>query len=271
MDTLLLAQSDVGGAFADAAVSGPLLIGILAAALAGLVSFASPCVVPLVPGYMSYLTGIVGGEMAMDKEHGVVVARKRQWAVVGAAGLFILGFTVVFVLLTVTAFGFISMLSLNTGTLMRLGGVVTIIMGLVFIGMVPALQRDTRLQPKKWTSWLGAPLLGGVFALGWTPCLGPTLAAIISVSAGTEGMTAVRGVILIIGYCLGLGLPFLLVAMGANWAMTSIGFLRRHSRTIQILGGVAMIVVGVLLLSGAWNYFIGWARMLTVDFGTTII
>ena len=127
------------------------------------------------------------------------------------------------------------------------------------------------MQPKKWTGWIGAPLLGGVFALGWTPCLGPTLASIISVSAGTEGMTAMRGVVLIIGYCLGLGLPFLLVAAGAGWAMNSIDFLRRHSRTIQIIGGVAMIIVGVLLLSGAWNYFIGWARMLTLDFGTTII
>lgn len=271
MDTLVYAQSDIGGAFADAAVSGPLLIGVLAAALAGLVSFASPCVVPLVPGYMSYLTGIAGGEVVPDKEHGVVVAKKRQWAVIGAAGLFILGFTVVFLLLTVTAFGFISMLSLNADTLMRLGGIVTIIMGFVFIGMVPGLQRDTRMQPRKWTGMIGAPLLGGVFALGWTPCLGPTLASIISVSAGTEGMTAMRGVVLIIGYCLGLGLPFLLVAAGAGWAMNSIDFLRRHSRTIQIIGGVAMIIVGVLLLSGAWNYFIGWARMLTLDFGTTII
>ncbi|HZK31401.1 MAG TPA: cytochrome c biogenesis CcdA family protein [Corynebacterium sp.] len=267
---MILAQ-DVGGVFADAAASGPLLIGVLAAALAGLISFASPCVVPLVPGYMSYLTGVVGGEMNYEGEHGPTVGKKRQGAVIGAAALFILGFTVVFVLATVSVFGLISALALNTETLMRVGGVITILMGLVFMGWVPALQRDTRTQPRRWSTWLGAPLLGGVFALGWTPCLGPTLAAIISVSAGTEGMTAVRGVVLIIGYCLGLGLPFLLVAAGANWAMSSIGFLRRHSRTIQIIGGLLMVLVGVLLLTGAWNHFVGWARQLTVGFGTTVI
>lgn len=267
---MILAQ-DVGGAFADAAAAGPLFLGVLAAALAGLISFASPCVVPLVPGYMSYLTGVVGGEMDYEGKHGPVVTKKRQGAVIGAAALFILGFTVVFVLATVSVFGLISALALNTDTLMRVGGVVTILMGVVFMGMVPALQKDTRMQPKRWATWLGAPLLGGVFALGWTPCLGPTLAAIISVSAGTEGMTALRGVVLIVGYCLGLGLPFLLVAAGANWAMTSISFLRKHSRTIQIIGGVLMIIVGVLLLSGAWNHFVGWARQWTVGFGTTII
>ncbi|AIT60237.1 cytochrome c biogenesis CcdA family protein [Corynebacterium doosanense] len=268
---LLLAQASVGGAFADAAAAGPLALGVFAAALAGLVSFASPCVVPLVPGYMSYLAGLVGGETRLDEKHGAVVTRTRQGRVVGAAALFVLGFTVVFVLATVSVFGMMSALTLNSDTLMRVGGVVTIVMGLVYLGLVPALQRDTRMAPKKWTNWLGAPLLGGVFALGWTPCLGPTLGAIISVSVGTEGMTAVRGIILIIGYCLGLGLPFVLVALGSARAMNSIDFLRRHSRTIQIIGGVAMIIVGVLLLSGAWNLFIGWTRQWTVQFGTTLI
>ena len=154
----------MGQTFADLAASGPLLLGILAAALAGLVSFASPCVVPLVPGYMSYLTGIVGGEVTTENGE-VAVGRKRKWAVVGAAGLFILGFTVVFLLATVTVLGAISLIRLNEETLMRAGGVITILMGLVFMGTVPMLQRDTRMQPKKWATWLGAPLLGGVFAL----------------------------------------------------------------------------------------------------------
>lgn len=268
---LLLAQASLGTSFADAAASGPLLLGVLAAALAGLVSFASPCVVPLVPGYMSYLAGLVGGETRLDEKHGAVVTRKRQGRVVGAAGLFILGFTVVFVLATVSVFGMIGALTLRADTLMRVGGMVTILMGVVYLGLIPALQRDTRMAPRRWTNWLGAPLLGGVFALGWTPCLGPTLAAIISVSAGTEGMTAVRGIILVIGYCLGLGLPFLFVALGSARAMSSIDFLRRHSRTIQIIGGIAMIIVGALLLSGAWNLFIGWTRQWTVEFGATLI
>ena len=255
--------------FAELATDGPLLIGLLVAALAGLVSFASPCVIPLVPGYISYLTGVVGGEMTMD-ERGVRVSRKH-WAVAGAAALFIAGFTVVFLLATVTVFGAVSAIALNADTLMRIGGVVTIVMGVVFMGAVPALQRDTRFQPKKWTTIVGAPLLGGVFALGWTPCLGPTLASIISVSVGTQGLTAARGVLLVIAYCLGLGLPFLLVALGSSAAVRGIDVLRRHSRAIQIAGGVAMVVVGLMLLTGAWNSFIGWTRQLVVGFGGTII
>lgn len=255
--------------FADLAADGPLLLGLLAAALAGLVSFASPCVIPLVPGYISYLTGVVGGEMTLD-ERGARVSRKH-WAVAGAAALFIAGFTVVFLLATVTVFGAVSAIALNADTLMRIGGVVTILMGVVFMGAVPALQKDTRFQPKKWTTILGAPLLGGVFALGWTPCLGPTLASIISVSVGTQGLTAARGVLLVIAYCLGLGLPFLLVALGSSAAVRGIDVLRRHSRAIQIAGGVAMIVVGLMLLTGAWNGFIGWTRQLVVGFGGTII
>lgn len=255
--------------FADLVADGPLLLGLLAAAIAGLVSFASPCVVPLVPGYISYLTGVVGGEMTLD-EDGPRVSRKH-WAVAGAALLFIAGFTVVFLLATVTVFGAVSAIALNAQTLTRIGGVVTILMGLVFMGAVPALQTDTRMSPKKWTTILGAPLLGGIFALGWTPCLGPTLAAIISVSVGTQGFTAARGVVLVIAYCIGLGLPFLLVAFGSSKAVRSIDVLRRHSRGIQIAGGIAMIVVGILLLTGAWDVFIGWSRQFVVGYGGTII
>lgn len=255
--------------FADLVADGPLLLGLLAAAIAGLVSFASPCVIPLVPGYISYLTGVVGGEMTLD-EDGPRVSRKH-WAVAGAALLFIAGFTVVFLLATVTVFGAVSAIALNAQTLTRIGGVVTILMGLVFMGAVPALQKDTRFQPKRWTTIVGAPLLGGIFALGWTPCLGPTLGAIISVSVGTQGFTAVRGVLLVIAYCLGLGLPFLLVALGSSFAVRGIDVLRRHSRAIQIAGGVAMIVVGLMLVTGAWNGFIGWTRQLVDGFGRTII
>lgn len=259
----------MGETFADLVATGPLLLGLLAAVLAGLVSFASPCVVPLVPGYMSYLTSVVGGEMQFD-EHGPRV-RSRKWAVAGAASLFVAGFTVVFLLATVSVFGAMSLISLNADVLMRVGGVVTILMGVVFLGAVPALQRDTRMQPKRWASVLGAPLLGGVFALGWTPCLGPTLAAIISVSVGTEGMTAARGVLLVVAYCLGLGLPFILVALGSAKAVRSIDFLRRHSRTIQTIGGIFMIVVGLMLVTGAWNVFVGWTRQWVVGYGTTVI
>ena len=260
----------MGHTFADLVSNGPLFAGFFAAAVAGLVSFASPCVIPLVPGYLSYLTGIVGGEVEV-KNGEVTVGKRRQGAVVVAAALFIAGFTAVFLLATVTVFGAISVIALNSDTLMRIGGVVTIIMGLVFMGSVPILQKDTRMQPKKWATWLGAPLLGGVFALGWTPCVGPTLGAVISVSVGTEGMTAARGIVLVIAYCLGLGIPFLLLALGSAKMVDAVGFLRKHSRTIQIIGGVAMVLVGLLLLTGAWNVFISWTRQLVVGYGATVL
>ncbi|AHI21779.1 cytochrome c biogenesis CcdA family protein [Corynebacterium vitaeruminis] len=268
-ETVILA-SGFGQQVADVAASGPLLLGVLAAALAGLVSFASPCVVPLVPGYISYLAGVVGAEVEYG-DQGPKVTRSGRWRVAGAAALFILGFTVVFLLATVSVFGVISALTLNAETLMRVGGVVTIVMGLVFMGAVPFLQGTKRFAPKRWSTWLGAPLLGGVFALGWTPCLGPTLAAIISVAAGTQGMTAARGVVLIIGYCLGLGLPFLIVALGSARAMSGVSFLGRHSRAIQIIGGVLLILVGLSLVTGLWAEFINWVRQWTVQYGTTLI
>ena len=218
---------------------------------------------------MSYLAGVVGadarrpaaqqlapalpGAVAGASSAPEPAAPARSWPVVGAALLFIAGFTVIFLLGTVSAFGAISLLTLNADTLMRIGGVITIAMGLVFMGAIPVLQRDTRFAPRKINTWIGAPLLGGVFALGWTPCLGPTLAAIISVSAGTEGMTALRGATLIIAYCLGLGLPFVLVALGSARALSSVEWMRRHSRHIQLAGGIAMIIVGILLLSGVWH------------------
>lgn len=243
-----LQAASIGESFADMAASGPLLLALAAAALAGLVSFASPCVIPLVPGYISYLTGVVGADDG------------RRWRAGGAATLFVLGFTVVFVLATSTVFGLISVLALNSDLLMRIGGVITIVMGLVFMGFVPALQNDTRPAPRRWTTWVGAPALGAVFALGWTPCLGPTLSAIISVAAGTEGMTAARGVILIVAYCLGLGIPFILVALGSQAMASGVDLLRKHSRAIQVVGGIMLIVVGFALVTGTWALFVDWVR-----------
>ena len=256
----------MGDTFAGIAASGPLILGLLAAACAGLVSFASPCVVPLVPGYISYLAGIVGGDVGRDG-----VKKGSRGRVALAALLFIIGFTVIFVLATATVFGAISFFTLSATTLQRVGGVVTIIMGLAFMGLIPALNRDTRLTPKKLSTWVGAPVLGAVFALGWTPCLGPTLAAIISVAAGTEGVTALRGVLLIVFYCLGLGIPFLLVAIGSAGAMKGIDVLRKHSRTIQIIGGILLVAVGVALVTGLWAEFIGWIQVLTLEYGATLI
>ncbi|MBF6091600.1 cytochrome c biogenesis CcdA family protein [Nocardia cyriacigeorgica] len=263
----------VGDSFQQTAATGPLLLALGACLLAGLVSFASPCVVPLVPGYLSYLAGLVGAEAppatvaeARGKTGGAVAVAQRnpvraaRLRVAGAAGLFVAGFTVVFVLATATVFGVIQTLNVNRELLMRLGGVVTILMGLVFIGLVPALQRDTRMEPRRLTSIAGAPLLGGVFALGWTPCLGPTLSGVMAVAAGTEGTTAARGVILIVAYCLGLGLPFVILAFGSASALRGVGWLRRNSRTIQVIGGLLLVAVGIALVTGAWDQFVAWVR-----------
>lgn len=256
-----------GESFQSVAATGPIVLALGAAALAGLVSFASPCCVPLVPGYLSYLAGVAGvdatsaGTTSAGPGQTATLARSSgRWRVTGAALLFVGGFTVVFVLATASVFGLIGALNVNRDVLQRVGGVVTIVMGLAFIGLIPMLQRDTRPRPRPVAHLAGAPLLGAVFALGWTPCLGPTLAGVLSLAAGTEGATAARGVVLIVAYCLGLGLPFVVLAFGSARAMRGIGWLQRHSRTIQVVGGVMLIAVGVALATGMWELFVAWIR-----------
>lgn len=239
--------------------SGPLLLAMGLAALAGLVSFASPCVVPLVPGYLSYLAAVVGVDDG-PAGSGTVAVKGARLRVAGAAALFVAGFTVVFLLGTVAVLGMTTTLITNQLLLQRIGGVITILMGLVFIGLVPVLQRDTRFTPRRISTVGGAPLLGAVFALGWTPCLGPTLTGVIAVASATEGSNVARGVVLVIAYCLGLGIPFVLLAFGSARAVAGLGWLRRNTRTIQILGGVLMILVGAALVTGLWNEFVSWVR-----------
>ena len=239
--------------------SGPLALALCVSALAGLVSFASPCVVPLVPGYLSYLAAVVGVD-GDPTQPGAVAVRTARLRVAGAAGLFVAGFTVVFVLGTVAVLGMTTTLITNQLLLQRIGGVVTILMGLVFIGLVPVLQRDTRFTPRQLSTVGGAPLLGAVFALGWTPCLGPTLTGVIAVASATEGNNVARGVVLVIAYCMGLGIPFVLLAFGSARAVAGLGWLRRNTRTIQVFGGVLMILVGAALVTGLWNEFVSWIR-----------
>ena len=245
--------------FAQTAAAGPLLLAMGVCVLAGLVSFASPCVVPLVPGYLSYLAAVVGVD-DLDAATGQVAIKTQRWRVAGSALLFVAGFTVVFVLGTVAVLGMTTTLITNQLLLQRVGGVLTIIMGLVFIGFIPALQRQARFTPRRFAGVAGAPLLGAVFGLGWTPCLGPTLTGVITVASATDGANVARGVLLVIAYCLGLGIPFVLLALGSGWAVNGFGWLRRHSRAIQVFGGMLLIVVGVALVTGVWNDFISWVR-----------
>ncbi len=242
--------------FGEIAAAGPLLAALGVSVLAGLVSFASPCVVPLIPGYLSYLAAIVG----VEEEPGHVAVRTARLRVAGAAMLFVAGFTAVFVLGTVAVLGMTSALITNQLLLQRIGGVVTILMGLVFVGFIPLLQRDTRFAPRQLSTIGGAPLLGAVFALGWTPCLGPTLTGVIAVASATDGANVARGALLVIAYCLGLGIPFVLLAFGSAWAVRGLGWLQRHTRQIQIFGGVLLILVGTALVTGVWNDFVTWVR-----------
>jgi cytochrome c-type biogenesis protein len=241
------------------AAAGPLLVASGVCLLAGLVSFASPCVVPLVPGYLSYLAAVVGVD-EQPPPGAIKAPPAARWRVAGSAALFVAGFTAVFVLGTVAVLGMTTTLITNQLALQRVGGVLTIVMGLVFVGLVPALQREARFSPRGLTTVAGAPVLGAVFALGWTPCLGPTLTGVITVASATEGANVARGIALVIAYCLGLGIPFVLLAFGSAGAVAGVGWLRRHTRAIQIFGGALLIAVGALLVTGVWNDFISWLR-----------
>ncbi|MHA7649806.1 cytochrome c biogenesis CcdA family protein [Mycobacterium sp. ML4] len=247
--------------FAEIASAGPLVVALGVCLLAGLVSFASPCVVPLVPGYLSYLAAVVGVDEDQADGRGTLKAPPAaRWRVAGSAALFVAGFTTVFVLGTVVVLGMTTALITNQLLLQRVGGVLTIVMGLVFVGLIPALQRQARFSPRQLSTVAGAPLLGAVFALGWTPCLGPTLTGVITVASATDGANVARGIALVIAYCLGLGIPFVLLAFGSAGAVAGLGWLRRHTRAIQVFGGVLLIAVGAALVTGVWNDFVSWLR-----------
>lgn len=252
---------------AQLAATGPLLLAAGLALAAGVVSFGSPCVIPLVPGYLAYLAGLVGAEtpaVATDE-----APKRGRWRVVGASLLFVLGFSAVFAIGTVSLFGLIDTLALNELLLQRIGGIVTIAMGLVFLGMIPLLQREARLHHKPRAGLLGAPVLGAVFGLGWTPCIGPTLSGVLSLTAGTAvGAASTRGLLLMLLYCVGLGLPFVLIALGARWMVRVTGWLRSHVRGVQLTGGALLLVVGFLLVSGLWGEMTGWLREFAVTDAT---
>jgi cytochrome c-type biogenesis protein len=254
----------VGETFSSVVTDGPLLVAAAVAALVGLISFASPCVLPLVPGYLSYVAGLVGTGKPADEPGpgGTATAVRtsvspRTRMVLGAL-LFVLGFTAVFVAFG-TAFGGLGRLLLeHADVLNRVFGVITILVGLGFLGWLPVLQRTKRISARPAAGLAGAPLLGIVFGLGWTPCLGPTLSAVYSLAFSEA--TATRGALLGLAYCLGLGIPFVLVALGARWAMGATSFLRRHARTVTRIGGAVLVLVGLMLLTGAWTELMGWLR-----------
>jgi cytochrome c-type biogenesis protein len=222
--------------------NGQLLFALPIALLAGLVSFASPCVLPLVPGYLAYVGGMSDPGAKRDRSR-----------VLTGVALFILGFAVVFIAYG-AAFGALGLWLIRwQDVVVRILGVLVIIMGLVFIGQFSFLQRTIKPTWRPATGLIGAPLLGIVFGLGWTPCIGPTLAAISALSVGSGSPW--RGALLGLFYCIGLGIPFLLVALGFDWVTGSVSFLRRHIRVINIIGGALLVVIGILMVTGLWSQF----------------
>jgi len=239
---------------AEAVLTGSLLVALPLAVLAGLVSFASPCVLPLVPAYLSYVTGLPVPSSSPDAAGGGTATLTRRDTSVTVLGtvLFVAGFTAVFVSYGALFGGLGSVLIEYAELITRVLGVVTILVGLAFGGWLPGLDRDRRLLDRYPRVGLGAaPLLGVLFAIGWTPCIGPTLAAVQAL-AFDQG-TAARGALLSLAYCVGLGLPFVLFALAYRRTAGVSGWLRRHAGTIQKIGAVGLVLLGLALLTGVWS------------------
>jgi cytochrome c-type biogenesis protein len=275
----------MGETFAGLAADGPLLLAIGAAALAGLVSFLSPCVLPLMPGYLSYVTGLAGTDLdaalgvdrpadpaAAAPGGGVAVAAPPRRTLLGVASgsgvasgrgrvlagtaLFVLGFTVVFTVLAIL----LSHLGILLGTYRRavdiVVGLLVVVFGLVFLGLLPGLQRELRIHRLPAAGLLGAPVLGAVFALSWAPCVGPTLGAVLGL-ATTAGQTD-RAAVLAVAYCLGLGVPFIIFGLGYRHLLGVFHTVRRNSRWVTRAGGVLLIAMGLTMVAGGWNDVVIW-------------
>ena len=239
----------------DTVLDGSLLAAMPIALLAGLVSFLSPCVLPLVPGYLSFITGLTGADLG----EATVTARQRSRVVLGGL-LFVLGFSVVFVSAGALFGQAGRVFSDHAEVITRVLGIVTIVLGLAFMGLlerIPLFSREFRIHALPTTGLAGAPLLGVLFGVGWTPCAGPTLTAVNSLAYSTG--TAGRGALLSLVYCLGLGLPFILAGLAFEKSMAAFAVVKRHYALVTRIGGGFLVVIGLLLVSGQWTRIV--ARM----------
>ena len=244
----------------DVISQGTLMFALPLAFAAGLLAFLSPCVLPLAPGYLSYITGLTGAELADVKGN-------RGRVFLGSL-LFVAGFSVVFVSYGVL-FGSVGATLLEYQvTIDRVLGVVVIVMGLAFMGLIPGLQREWRMHRLPTWGVAGAPLLGVLFGLGWSPCIGPTLAAVQSL-AFTEA-SALRGAVLSLVYCMGLGLPFVLLGLLFTRMGRALSWVRNHYELVMRIGGAMLVIVGVLLVTGWWGDFTIWVRVTLPGFETAL-
>lgn len=243
----------MGDWFAETAFSGSLVLALPVALVAGLVSFFTPCVIPLLPGYLSYATGLSGADLADG------VAGTRRWRMLLGSLLFVLGFAIVFVILGAVSGALGAWLVDWSRELGIVLGIITILLGLAFAGWLPFLQREWRVHRVPAVGLAAAPVLGFLFGLGWTPCIGPTLAAISSLSL-SEG-NAARGALLSGVYALGLGVPFIVAGVAYEKALSAVGFVRRHQVWVMRAGGLMLIAVGVLLLTGWWDQAVTWVQI----------
>jgi cytochrome c-type biogenesis protein len=241
--------------FSDTVTDGSLLPAAGVALLVGVLGFLSPCVLPLVPGYLSYVAGLAGADQRAGRQRRMLLG----------ALLFVLGFTAIFVA-TGALFGTLgSTIAVHHLALERAFGALTIVMGFVFLGRFSPLQREIKLHRLPPAGLLGAPLLGLTFGLAWTPCLTPTFGAVYALAASQA--TAGRGALLSAVYCLGLGVPFLLVALGLGWVSGALRVIRRHGRLVSQIGGAILIVMGILLLTGTWDHWMNELRVRFADVG----
>lgn len=238
----------VGDWFYEQVTSGTMLLAVPVALVAGAVSFFSPCVVPLLPGYVSYATGLSGADLG--------TARRGRMML--GTSLFVLGFTAWFVVVGMTVGALGGWLFEYRRTISVVLGLVTIVVGLVFAGALPVFQRDVRVHRLPAVGLAAAPLLGLLFAIGWTPCLGPTITAVQGL-AYTEA-TAGRGALLSVAYSLGLGIPFLLLGLAYRQMLGAVRWVRRHQAWVTRTGGVMLVAVGLLLVTGWWDLWVAELR-----------
>lgn len=245
----------------ETVLSGALLLAVPVALLGGLVSFFSPCVLPLVPGYLSYVTGVSGSDLA-DARRGRMLL---------GASLFVLGFSAVFVSGGALFGGFGAHLQEHREIISKVLGGLTILLGLSFmgVGVFPGLVgRELRLHKRPAVGLGGAPLLGVLFGIGWTPCVGPTLSAVNTLAYNEA--SAARGAFLTAVYCAGLGLPFIAAAVAFRRTLGAFSFVKRHYVWVMRIGGGMLVAVGVLLVTGAWDRIVYELQVWSSDFAVGI-